>query len=433
MKRFPFLSLLLFTAIPNCIAVPQAFSSSSQDGDHPQVSLSVGSASGTLRRYSHPGTLQSVVDTALSHDLDIWQLSSSYVDVYLPPHQRLPEKLQNIPHDISEIPLNPHLPAVSSKPGQWNLSTNDPANNTFHASYHSLYEIDLFIKELSTSFPKRARVIKLGHSAEGREITDDEKPGFVISGAQHAREWVATSTSLFLAHALLTSHELLLEKYDFYIIPSPNPDGYTYTWEIDRFWYKNRQLMGAHAKCIGLDMGRNWGYKWKSRAIDGGDNFNLSSSRKGPTAPVDPCSHWYPGHRAFESPEVNNVANFITTLPNLQVFLDLRAYGQMLSAPYSYSCDVYPRDAEDQMEAATGAVMCLIQFSHIFLPLIGQSNRAPGNIVDWMYKKAGIKYSFAVHLRDTGTYGFSLPAQWIRPVGQETLQMVEYFAKFATL
>lgn len=29
--------------------------------------------------------------------------------------------------------------------------------------------------------------------------------------------------------------------------------------------------------------------------------------------------------------------------------------------------------------------------------------RAPGNIVDWMYKGGGIKYSYAVHLRDTGT------------------------------
>ena len=29
--------------------------------------------------------------------------------------------------------------------------------------------------------------------------------------------------------------------------------------------------------------------------------------------------------------------------------------------------------------------------------------RAPGNIVDWVYKKMGVKYSFAAHLRDTGT------------------------------
>ncbi len=33
-------------------------------------------------------------------------------------------------------------------------------------------------------------------------------------------------------------------------------------------------------------------------------------------------------------------------------------------------------------------------------------DRAPGNIVDYMYAKAGIKFSYAVHLRDTGTVRF---------------------------
>jgi len=28
---------------------------------------------------------------------------------------------------------------------------------------------------------------------------------------------------------------------------------------------------------------------------------------------------------------------------------------------------------------------------------------APGNIVDWMYKRMKIKYSYVLHLRDTGT------------------------------
>jgi hypothetical protein len=30
-------------------------------------------------------------------------------------------------------------------------------------------------------------------------------------------------------------------------------------------------------------------------------------------------------------------------------------------------------------------------------------HRAHGNIIDWVYKRAGIKYTYAAHLRDTGT------------------------------
>jgi len=35
--------------------------------------------------------------------------------------------------------------------------------------------------------------------------------------------------------------------------------------------------------------------------------------------------------------------------------------------------------------------------------------RAPGNILDWMYNRAGIKFSYVAHLRDTGTVCSFLP------------------------
>ena len=51
---------------------------------------------------------------------------------------------------------------------------------------------------------------------------------------------------------------------------------------------------------------------------------------------ADPCSTWYPGHRPFEAPEVNNIANYIQTLPDLKAFIDLRSYGQMRTlAPFN--------------------------------------------------------------------------------------------------
>ena len=91
-------------------------------------------------------------------------------------------------------------------------------NTTFHDSYHPLSQIELFMRELVDAYPETARLINLGRSAEGRDILgltisrrddddseeDDiggkkrkkkkgpkkqkEKLGFVIQGAQHARE-----------------------------------------------------------------------------------------------------------------------------------------------------------------------------------------------------------------------------------------------------
>jgi len=66
--------------------------------------------------------------------------------------------------------------------------------------------------------------------------------------------------------------------------------------------------------------------------------------------------------------------NYFARLPRLKGFLDLRSYGQMctcismmahgifftgsslaVSTPFSYSCKKSPKDAEDQLEAISGA------------------------------------------------------------------------------
>ncbi|KAI0070746.1 hypothetical protein K474DRAFT_1631397 [Panus rudis PR-1116 ss-1] len=393
---------------------------------------------------------------------DVWQLTPAHADIFLngSHDQQLDELLippasytdSLLPHTL--LGVNQHQPPSN----QWNFSSLD--NSTFHTIYHPLQEVEDFIQELYRQYPDLVTPVNIGHSAEGREMyalqitkskqvkrqhasqhDNARKIGFVLMGAQHAREWIATSTAMYLAHALVAevsepySLRKLLDSFDFHIIIEPNPDGYLYTWESDRFWYKNRQVVGPNAKCVGIDMNRNWGYKWKPKS-EFGEYFDDSFKRnKKPRVPTDPCSHWYPGHRAFEAPEVNNIANYITTQPNLQAFVELRSYGQMLSSPYSYSCKRIPKDAEDQVEAAMGAAKAVKEVHGTTFKtgrLCENLYKAPGNIVDYMFARAGIKYSYAAHLRDTGTYGFSLPPEWIRPVGEETVALIRSLAAFMT-
>ncbi|KAF8514411.1 hypothetical protein JB92DRAFT_2830027 [Gautieria morchelliformis] len=313
------------------------------------------------------------------------------------------------------------------------------ANASFHARYHPLAETDAFLAALALAHPHTVRLDTVGVSAEGRAIVAariarpqlrkkkdklKRKPGFVVMGTQHAREWIATSTALYLAHALLAdAHEPssithLLDHFDFYVIPTPNPDGYQYTWEVDRFWrvYKNRMHSG-HPECRGLDMNRNWGFSWQPS----------SSPNEGP------CASWYPGTRPYEAPEVWALAAYFGQLEDVRAFVDLRSYGQMVSTPYSYSCSVMPPDEEDVLEAAHGAAAA-VRLVHGTPMKDGMAltgvNSAPGNILDWMYVTQGVKYSYAVHLRDTGTYGYALPEAWIRPVGEETAGLVAYVVDF---
>lgn len=45
---------------------------------------------------------------------------------------------------------------------------------------------------------------------------------------------------------------------------------------------------------------------------------------------------------------------------------------------------------------------------------------AAGGSNDWAYDARGIQYAYSIELRDTGEYGFLLPAEQILPTGEET-------------
>ncbi|KAJ7710703.1 hypothetical protein B0H17DRAFT_1027633 [Mycena rosella] len=432
---------------------------------------------GILRRFSpkNSKSLAEVLSIAQAHDLDIWQIgtdSTPHVDIYSPPSStRLPDVLLSTPHSLSNISV-PTLRLQRELKGDWGLESLE--NSTFHAEYHTHEEVSAFVHALARAHPDKVALRHIGHSGEGREMLgmkisappklegpSAQKLGFVVLGPQHAREWIATSTALYLAHALLANasepHSLsyLLEVYDFHIIPSPNPDGYVYTWEGDRFWYKNRQIVGPGAKCTGIDMNRNWGAHWKPHAkhpllhfeddddvsSENDTDSGLKKKKKSKKEPADPCSHWYPGHRAFEAPEVTNLANYLTAVQGVGkgakggvvAFVELRSYGQMLAAPYSYKCDRLPKDAEDQREALHGAARAgsaMYGTSFATGSLCELLYRAPGNLLDYVYSTAGVKYAYSAFLRDTGTYGFALPPAWIRPVGEETAGVVAYLGRF---
>lgn len=46
---------------------------------------------------------------------------------------------------------------------------------------------------------------------------------------------------------------------------------------------------------------------------------------------------------------------------------------------------------------------------------------AAGGSDDWAHGAAEIKYAYTFELRDKGSYGFLLPARFIKPTGEETV------------
>ena len=86
-----------------------------------------------------------------------------------------------------------------------------------------------------------------GVTDEGRDIvqltinnglSDPNKKVVFFDCTIHAREWISTSTCLWIIDQLITNYgnnpeiAALVDKYDWKFVPITNPDGYDYTWNM---------------------------------------------------------------------------------------------------------------------------------------------------------------------------------------------------------
>lgn len=160
-------------------------------------------------------------------------MSRSHVDVYFPRHAIAQAELGLLPfrpppsasHPIdrgaySSSRLVPHAkPAPTVDGTHWDVRS--PSTAAFHEQYHPLGEIEGFVRDLAAAYPRQVSIVPLGHSGEGREMFALEitagastnsrshdpnsqvvlnrkgkgkenavnlRRGFLITGAQHARE-----------------------------------------------------------------------------------------------------------------------------------------------------------------------------------------------------------------------------------------------------
>lgn len=429
---------------------------------------------------AHEAALRKAIDQML---LDVWDFTDNYTDIRLatrrirPLMGILPPSLQSdhfiLVPDLARAvaatyPSN--APAHSTIQSSSNNGGTSPANDIsisskrrgvddiFFHDYQPLSAIYSWMKLLDSMFTGRdlVRMISVGRSYEGRDISalrvgippsgaaaGGRKPTILITGGLHAREWISTSTVNFVAWSFIRSVDedslitKILEKFDIVFIPVLNPDGYEYTWEVDRLWRKSRQRTKMQY-CPGFDLDHAFGYQWDA------------TQRQ-----AEPCSESYGGDEPFQAVEAAELAGWVRNETEHGVkfvgYLDLHSYSQQVLYPYAYSCLVRPPNMENLQEVAmnlakhmrlsNGEVYTTTSACEGAVASDASADDMPsaqrirveasgGAAIDYIFHEFGARYSYQIKLRDTGSYGFLLPSEYIIPTGEELYQAMKYFGDY---
>ncbi|KAL6434374.1 hypothetical protein ACFW04_006055 [Cataglyphis niger] len=353
----------------------------------------------------------------ISDGFSFWETPSFVgrnVDLMVAPH-KLPQFYElmaqiGIPHQIHiedvQALIDETTPMIRSKSFDF-------------TSYHTLDEIYKYLDDLAKNSDK-VNIIIGGKTYEGRQIKGvklsfkENNPGVFIEGGIHAREWISPATVMYFLNDLLTSNNTdvraLAERYDWYIFPSFNPDGYVYTHTTNRMWRKTRKPYGLI--CTGSDPNRNWDYKW------------MRNSTK-------PCSNSYAGNAPFSEIETRSISRYIKTISDkFYAYIAFHSHAQLLLFPYGHTKDHLDNYDELVRNFSTNNKKFLIKIfknvldnnliiSLLILTLI--LYMATGSSVDYIKATYDKKITYIYELRDRDHCGYLLPPDQIIPTGEEIM------------
>uniref|UniRef100_A0A1A9ZLG4 Peptidase M14 domain-containing protein n=1 Tax=Glossina pallidipes TaxID=7398 RepID=A0A1A9ZLG4_GLOPL len=224
-------------------------------------------------------------------------------------------------------------------------------------------------------------------------------------------EWITSAACTYLIMELLYSRDPdvreLAESLDWWIIPVLNVDGFVYSHENERLWRKSRRP--ASPDCIGIDLNRNFNYKWALRRN------------------ADPGSNVYSGPYPESEPEVQQLVEFINNnIPegSIKIYVALHSAAQAVLAPWTHT-KVPPQTYAILMYVAKAFVESLYPRYHTKYRCGSSANvlkMFSGGSKDWAYAVKRVPIAFTIELPGKGTLKrFELPETMITRVGAELL------------
>lgn len=382
--------------------------------------------------------INKILELGDKFNLDIWKFPkylNTPMDLYVTPEEleEFSKGMKNIGTDV-KVMINDIQKLIDNETNSTGHRQTRATRYIDLTNYHSYNTISAYLDSVASA-SSHAQVINLGQSVEGRDLkllkisngqSSPGKKAIFMDGGIHAREWISTATILYMIDQLVFNPSsdsqitTLLNKFDWYLYPMVNPDGYEYSRTQERLWRKNRAAADRFSffgSCKGVDLNRNFNYHW---------NPDNGGSR-------DPCQQIYAGGHAMSEPETSNLGRFLDAHGHsIIAYLNIHSYGELWLYPWGYTSTL-PSDWRD-LDHLGRVAASAIRSVHGAVYTVGEDTRilyaAAGGADDYAKGHSGIKYAYTVELRpnDDSSYGFVLPHNYIIPSGQETWAGVKAFA-----
>ncbi len=287
--------------------------------------------------------------------------------------------------------------AFTTAPVASAATTEFPAG---YEGYHTYAEVTAELNSVAARYGQGSNAIvklfNIGNSFEGRPIwalkisdnvaSDENEPEVLSECNMHAREHITAEMCLYMIRLLTNNYgksgpvgqrvTQLVNTREIWIVPMLNPDGAEYDISDGAWhgWRKNRQTNPGSAK-IGIDLNRNWSYKWN---CCGGSSGNPASAR-------------YRGTHPFEAVEDQVLRDFILGrrvggVQQITELLNWHSYGEHILWPYGYTKENVPPDMAQDDHSALVAMAQKMATLNGYHAMQGSAMYIyDGAFIDWAY------------------------------------------------
>lgn len=277
-----------------------------------------------------------------------------------------------------------------------------------YREYLTLDSMNAVVDDWAKEFPDYVDIEEIGRSHQDRPIRvvnisrfkgkHRPKKRIVILNGHHAREWLASASTLCFTERLLRGIDKdpkvkkLLSYVTYSLIVMGNPDGYVMT-------HNGRRMQRKNAREV--DLNRNWDIAWGT----------VSSSKKG--------AEDYHGTGPFSEPETKAYSDFISKYGEEMLgFVDIHAFLSTIMAPYGYIRQRHPREDEfaDLMKKMANAMTGPGMIKYKTGPIHSTVYQSSGCSEDWVDDNFPKTWSLAIEVRGKR---FDEPPSQIEPTCNE--------------